>query len=306
MIYYEPNKNWFRDIRHLTTSWTIRRVLNGVLLIGVVATVICLVFHFFSLSPALSWSVFSLLGIVLSILLVFRTNTAYERWWEGRKQWGALVNNTRALAMVLHSALPYGDKGNRQYLARHIANFCIALRDHLRQGAKVEELIELTEDERRALEKAHHIPNQLALWIYYRMEQIFKSGDLTEADMINIRPLHNAMIDVLGSCERIRRTPIPFSYAVYIKVYITVYGVMLPFGLYPDFHFYTIPLTMFIFFAMIGVELLAQEIEEPFGLDCNDLPTGDIAMTIRKNVYEILENEHPKETVSRPLYSKIF
>jgi putative membrane protein len=306
MIYYEPNKNWFRDIRNLTTSWTIQKIFRGVLIIGAVAAVICTVFFFLDLQPKLNWGVFSLLGIVLSILLVFRTNTAYDRWWEGRNQWGALVNHTRSFAMTLHAALPQEDKENREFFAKHISNFCIALGSHLRDGAKIESLIRLTEGEKKQLEKSQHIPNQIALFIYMRMQQIYRRGELSDADMINLKPHHQAMIDILGACERIKRTPIPFSYAVYIKVYITLYGVMLPLGLYPEFKFYTIPLTMFIFFAMIGVELMAQEIEEPFGLDCNDLPTGDIANTIRKNVHEILENEHPEMSSIKPLYSKIF
>jgi putative membrane protein len=81
---------------------------------------------------------------------------------------------------------------------------------------------------------------------------------------------------------------------------------MLPFGLYQDFGFYTIPLTMFIFFAMLGLELMAQEIEDPFGLDCNDLPTGDIALTIRKNITELLSEGLTKEVSPREIYSKVF
>ena len=81
---------------------------------------------------------------------------------------------------------------------------------------------------------------------------------------------------------------------------------MLPFGLFRDFSFYTIPLVMFIFFAMLGIELMAQEIEEPFGLDCNDLPTGDIADTIRKNVFEILTNRQIDAKPVREMYSKVF
>lgn len=306
MIYYEPNKNWFRDLSHLTTSWTIRKIFDGVFMVGGVSAAICTVFYLLELRPSLDWSVFSLLGIVLSILLVFRTNTAYDRWWEGRKLWGALVNNTRSLAMTLDAAIPEEDRDSRLFFARHISNFSAALRDHLRQGVKVQELVDLTTAERNALSAVQHVPNQLASWVYHRAQTIYRAGHLTDADMINFKSNHHAMVDVLGACERIRKTPIPFSYAVYIKVYITAYCLMVPFALYADFGFYSIPLTMFIFFAMLGVELMAQEIEEPFGLDCNDLPTGDIASTIKNNVFEILENEKPKLTESKPLYSKIF
>lgn len=306
MITYEPNKNWFRDIRHLTTSWTIQKILRGVLLIGALSTVICVLFVYFNIVPGLNSSIFSLLGIVLSILLVFRTNTAYDRWWEGRKQWGELVNQTRNLAVMLHACVPGEDKESRTYFARYISSFCQALTSHLRTGTKIEELEDLTRDEKELLRNTEHIPNYLSYRIAERIQLIYNGGGLSDANLINIHTHQQALINVLGACERIKKTPIPFSYAVYIKVFISLYGLMLPFGLFRDFGFYTIPLVMFIFFAMLGIELMAQEIEEPFGLDCNDLPTGDIANTIRKNVFEILSNRQPEVQTPRQIYSKVF
>ena len=306
MIIYEPNKNWFRDIRNLAKSWTMQKIMRGVLMIGLLATIICVIMVHYDFMPRMHSGIFSLLGIVLSILLVFRTNTAYDRWWEGRKQWGNLVNNTRTLASMIQVSLPTGDKESRFYFARDIANFGIALKEHLRKGVKLEELVHLTESEKEELKLKQHIPNHIGLWIYQRIHTIYRSGVVTDADLINIRPHYFSLIDVMGACERIKKTPIPFSYSVYIKIFISLYGLILPFGLFEDFGFYTIPLTMFIFFAMLGIELMAQEIEEPFGLDCNDLPTGDIASTIKKNVFETLEQQHVKEPLAPELYAKVF
>jgi putative membrane protein len=305
MIIYEPNRNWFRDLRNLTTSWTIRKILNGVFMVGALSLVACAVLFYFEIQPRLHSGIFSLLGIVLSILLVFRTNTAYDRWWEGRRQWGALINHTRSMAMMLEAALPVSDVDSRKYFARHIGNFSISLKEHLRKGVKEEEL-DLTEDETKHFQVADHKPNFFASLIYNRIHLIYKAGALTDADLMNLRPHHDALLEVLGCCERIKKTPIPFSYAVYIKVFVSVYGVMLPFGLYMDFGFYTVPLTMFIFFAMLGLELMAQEIEDPFGLDCNDLPTGDMSQTIRKNVAEILGQASIQSPIKKELYQKIF
>lgn len=304
MIIYEPNKNWFRDIRNLTTSWTLRKIMNGVALVGLMSALVCGILFFFQIEPRLHSGIFSLLGIVLSILLVFRTNTAYDRWWEGRKLWGALVNNTRNLALMLNVNLPKEDIKSKDYFARHISNFCIALRDHLRQGTKLEEL-ELLEEERDEIKSKIHQPNHLAMWIYNKMHVIYKAGVFSDADLINLKVQHQSLLDILGACERIKKTPIPFSYSVYIKVFISIYCLLLPIGLYMDFGLYTVPLTMFIAFAMIGLELMAQEIEEPFGLDCNDLPTGDIAMTIKRNVHELLENENLISAETPQLYSKV-
>lgn len=305
MIVYEPNKNWFRDIWNLTRSWTIQKIFHGVASIGILSTLTCISLYYFDIHPRLHSGIFSLLGIVLSILLVFRTNSAYDRWWEGRKQWGALVNETRNLAVMLRAMLPANDDLTRNYFARHISNFCIALRDHLRQGVKVDDLY-LTDEEKEEIKTKDHKPNHLSLMIFRKLHALYKSGAFTDADMWNVKPQHQALLDVLGACERIKKTPIPFSYAVYIKVFVSIYGIMLPFGLYEDFGFYTIPLTMFIFFAMLGLELMAQEIEEPFGLDCNDLPTGDIAMTIKRNVFEILTHEQQHEAKQKEIYSKVF
>lgn len=305
MIVYEPNKNWFRDVWNLGTSWTLHKIFRGVMMSGAVSAVICAALAYFEIEPRLHSGIFSLLGIVLSILLVFRTNTAYDRWWEGRKLWGSLVNNTRQLAIQLEASLPKEDKESRKYFARHISNFGIALKEHLRKGVKLEEL-DLTREEIEELKAKQHKPNHIAFWIFNRMQAIYRAGVFTDADIINLKQQHQVLTDVMGACERIKKTPIPFSYAVYIKTYISVYVLLLPFGLYMDFSFYSIPLSMFIAFTMIGVELMAQEIEDPFGLDCNDLSTGDIANTIRNNVHETLSQLDVKEAVEAPIYQKIF
>ena len=306
MIVYEPNKNWLKDIVNLGTSWTIRKILYGVFWIGLYTTIAVFTINYFEYDSKLHSGIFSLLGIVLSILLVFRTNSAYDRWWEGRKQWGALVNNTRNFAIYVHAMAPAGDRKTRLFFAKSISNFCIALKEHLRDGVKVDELLLIDSEEKAAIENKAHKPNYISSLLYDKLQSMHKAGVLSDADMINIKPQHQSLLDILGACERIKKTPIPFSYAVYIKVFIMIYGLILPFGLVNDFGFYTIPLVMFVFFAMIGLELMAEEIEEPFGLDCNDLATGDIAHNIKNNVFEILEvDEKFREPVKRELYEKV-
>jgi len=309
MIYYKTNANWFGDVSHLAKSWTMVRIMRSVLAIGAYTAVLCLVVHYFNLFDMIhmNTSVFSLLGVILSILLVFRTNSAYDRWWEGRKQWGALVNHTRNMAIYVNTMFPKEDKEVRRYFGKHIANFCFALVEHLREGTKLDKLIYLTDEDLATYETKGHIPNHISMLIFDRMAQGHREGELNEGDYINIKAQHQALLDILGACERIKKTPIPFSYAVYLKIFITTYGLMLPFALINTFYFATVPLVMFIFFALLGVELLGEEIEEPFGLDCNDLPTGDIAHTIKTNIFEILEDRSGKgHTVKHELYDKFF
>ena len=307
MIRYN-SKEWFTNLFNFYRSYVLQTLFRYVLLTGLITAILCiLIIEVIQPAIKLSSSFFSLLGIVLSILLVFRTNTAYDRWWEGRKQWGALVNNTRTLAILLQSMLPGDNTRDRVFFAKHISNFCIALKEHLRMGVKLDELVHLTEEEKQLYKNRVHVPNIIALQLFNRAELMYRSGVLSEADMINLRPHVAALLDIMGACERIKKTPIPFSYNVYIKVFILAYCLILPFGLIVEFQYYTIPMVMFVFFAMAGVELIGEEIEDPFGLDCNDLPTGTIAATIKNNVYEIFsvysEVEQSKQEVP---FEKIF
>lgn len=308
MINYKTNGDWFGDMSHLFRSYTMTKVVKATALIGIYATVTVALNHFFDLSEYLTMdaTVFSLLGVILSLFLGFRTNSAYDRWWEARKQWGALVNNCRNLAIYVDSMWPESDKDIRRFMAKHISNFCLALTEHLRGGTKLDKLVYMHEDEVAYYESKNHIPNFIALRIFQRIAAGHRKGHINEGDYINIKAQHQSLLDILGACERIKKTPIPFSYAVYLKILITAYAIVLPIGLIEVFGWLTVPIVMLIFFALLGIELMGEEIEDPFGLDCNDLPTGDIAHTIKRNVFELLEDRVTDEAKERELYEKVF
>lgn len=309
MIVYESNKNWLKDVRHLYRSWTMQRVLRSTLIVAAGTGLLCIadmhLFHF--VGEGMDTGIFSLLGIVLSILLAFRTTTAYDRWWEGRKMWGQLVNDSRNLAIYLQSTMPSEDRSNRHFFATRIANFGIALKEHLREGVKVDELVYLSEEEKEVYSSKGHIPAYISGEIIQRIQDAFKAGAISPEDHLNIKLHSQEFMNICGACERIKKTPIPFSYNVYLKVFISLYAALLPFALLPMFGYWTILMVSFVFFAFIGIELMAEEVEDPFGLDCNDLPTGEIAHTIKNNVFEILEQKSSlgKEHTTK-LYDKIF
>lgn len=308
MILYESNKNWLRDVGHLSKSWTMQRVIRTTLLISVLTAVVCViqieVLHWNTMG--LDITIFSLLGVVLSILLSFRTNSAYDRWWEGRRQWGELVNNSRNLATYLHAILPEEDKVTRKYIAVRLANFSIALRDHLRKGTLTEELLLVSPEELERYQSKSHIPNYIAYEIIRRVQDMYTMRTISPEDHLNIKMHTQELLNILGACERIKKTPIPFSYNVYLKLFITIYGITLPFALIPLFGYWSVLMVGFVFFAFIGLELMAEEIEDPFGLDCNDLPTGSIAHTIRANVFEIFEIRQEEKERPAEIYSKVF
>jgi putative membrane protein len=234
-------------------------------------------------------AVHSLLGIVLGLFLVFRTNSAYDRWWEGRKLWGGLVNSTRNLAIKLNAYLPTQEKDDRAWFAAMIANFVLASKDHLRNGVQLNDLIEADGSLFSDLNSQTHLPNRVASLIYERVNILHKNDLLNGYQLINLDKEIKDFIDLLGGCERIKNTPIPYSYTMYIKKFMFTYIVTLPFGLIPTFGYFTIVTVMLVTYILLSVELIAEDIEDPFGTDENDLPTDELSQKIRENVTEILK-----------------
>jgi putative membrane protein len=231
----------------------------------------------------------SLLGFVIGLLLVFRTNSAYDRWWEGRKQWGALVNNSRNMAIKFQAVLPETATESRELFRTLLPNYVIAMKEHLRKGVQLEELQENRFLPHSELKKSQHLPNKIALRMYQELHRLYKEGIISGDQLITMDKELKALTDIIGACERIKNTPIPFSYNLFLKKFIFAYTITLPFGLAHDFHYWTVPITTFVLYVFGSLELLAEEIEDPFGTDTNDLPTDDLALKIKANVEEILQ-----------------
>lgn len=242
---------------------------------------------------------FSLIGVILSLFLVFRLNSGYERWWQGREAWGKLVNDARNFSLQMDTIISPDNYKRRKLFGRNIANFCTALVWHLRDDTDSAHYL-LEEDSALAEVKSfNHQPNKFASHLYKEVEVMFEADEITAFDKHQTKSLIQGFIDVLGICERIKKTPIPFSHSAFIKMFIMLYIFILPFGLAPTFEYLTIPAVLVMAFAMLGIEVISEEIENPFGLDANDLPTGQLADTIRNDVYEILKLEHEEGYIVR-------
>jgi putative membrane protein len=311
MIEYDPNRHWFRDLKHLGTSWTLRRIVRGVLAVGLYTAAIVVVFMWFDIvAPRALSGIFSLLGLILSIIMVFRTNSAYDRWWEGRKQWGALTNHARGLAIQLDAVLRPEAREERELLARLIGNFALALSGHLRDKVDRSTLAgvadDVADDGQPGFDPPDHVPAFLARLLVARIHRLRREGAIDGFDLVATKPHTQAMLEAAGACDRIRRTPIPFSYSVFIKLFIVAYSVLLPLGMVPEYGFFAVPLVMLIVFALLGLELMAEEIEEPFGLDCNDLPTETIARRVQLDTATLLRVAVPHRVEPAEPYSKVF
>jgi ion channel-forming bestrophin family protein len=292
MIAYNP-KDWFTFIFKLHKADTFRALFLMIICIGIYTAIIAwLEIEIVQLGKESNVKnlniMHNMLGFVLSLLLVFRTNTAYDRWWEGRKLWGSLVNNSRNLAIKLNVILDSNDTINRSFFENIIPTFALVLKKHLQKESIRLELDELDHPELTLLDKNKHVPNQVASIIAKRINKLYIEKKITDAQLINLNAELISFTDVCGACERIKNTPIPFSYSLFVKKFIFFYIMTLPFSIVMQVGYYAIPIVVFIFYVLASLEMIAEEIEDPFGTDLNDLPTQKIAENIKKHVGEIL------------------
>lgn len=228
----------------------------------------------------------SLLGFVISLLLVFRTNTAYDRWWEGRKQWGALVNVSRNFSLKIKAFIPDSDTELKQRSYDCVASYADILRGHLRDEPS-KDLLEKVPESVTKHNEAIHIPNLIATQMQHDTLEAYKKYEISQAAYLAMMEDVNRFTDICGACERIKKTPIPYNYNIFIKKFIFVYIITMPIGFVSDFHYWTILVTVFTFYTLASLELIAETIEDPFGMDPDDLPTDELALTIGSNVNEI-------------------
>jgi putative membrane protein len=225
MIYYNP-RQWFLLTFRFNKADTLRELFPLMLSVSVYAGLVTFLLIDYWHIPETSILrkviyVHQTIGFVFSLLLAFRINSAYDRWWEGRKIWGSLTNNSRNLAMKL----------------KHLVSD--------------------------------------------------KDGQINPEQLVSITAEITSFTDICGGCERIKKTPIPFSYSVFIKKFIFTYIMTLPFTWAFDLKYFIMPIIGFILFVFASIELIAEEIEDPFGNDANDLPLDNICDNIQKHVAEI-------------------
>jgi len=286
MIKYNP-KDWFGLIFQFHKSDTFRKMGWVLFTFSIYSTLVVYLELYFKdiLEFTSTIQVHSLLGFVLALLLVFRTNSAYDRWWEGRKLWGSLVNNSRNLAIKINAFTVTPNE--KEYWKLMIPNYAFAMKEHLRDGVHSDELT--FNEETKNIKIAKHIPNALATDMYKRLHQLYKDKTISGDQLIILDKELKALTDIIGGCERIKKTPIPYSYSLFLKKFIFMYVITIPFGMVYDFDYWTIPIATIILYVLGSIELIAEEIEDPFGKDANDLPTDNLASTIRQNVVEILD-----------------
>ena len=287
MISYNT-KDWFTFIFRFHKADTFRTLFPVMLAIGVYSGCIgFLEIEYWKLSNDSYVKnitiMHGMLGFVISLLLVFRTNTAYDRWWEGRKLWGNLVNNSRNFAIKLSVILH--DEKDKLFFRKIIPSYASILHKHLNDSDTSKQLFDDVDLE---IDHHKHKPNQVAKMMFQKINDLYETKKISGDQLILLNNEIQSFTDICGACERIKNTPIPYSYSAFIKKFIFFYVMTLPFGYSFNLGYYVAPVVVFIFYVLASLELIAEEIEDPFGIDENDLPTKKMAENIKKHIQELI------------------
>lgn len=258
-----------------------------VLLVAVVALYAAAVSAIGAMGSTVSFhfepDIHSFVGFVLGLLLVFRTNTAYDRWWEGRKLWGQLVNDSRNLSVKISRSVNV-PPGEGLAVGRLIVQFAHSLRRSLQDGPRKPVSSAGCEASLTCVS-----PVEIVCQLYDRVNRWADEG---RADGFEIAALDvhlRAFLEVAGGCERIRGTRLSISYRAFVRQCIFLYLLLLPWCLVESYGFWTIPATIVVSYFMVGIELIAETVEQPFGSSDDHIPLNEICDRLGDSMREIIE-----------------
>lgn len=281
-------------------------VLPNVLTVGVVASLICalaaLTQKYLGVRLSLELTPYEFIGTALGLLLVLRTNAGYDRWWEARKLWGGIVNQSRNITI---SALAYGphDQAWREKFVRLAASFPHAARLILRGQNSSKELNALLGQQTASqILDTRHPPSTISLNLGLLLKEALEKGDMDSFAYMQIDRERAQLIDHIGACERILKTPLAQAYSIKIRRFIALFVLTLPFALLHSLdNFFLVPLvTMLVAYPLFSLDQLGVELQNPFNVhNLSHLPLDEISMTIEKNLLSLLaERENSAEVSS--------
>nr|WP_315035651.1 bestrophin family ion channel [uncultured Chryseobacterium sp.] len=243
----------------------------------------------FSFKIPLNPAPLTLFGFVLALFLGFRNNASYERFWEGRKLWGALLNTARSLtrqALTLKN-LDKTDISVSEFV-QLIGTFIFALKHQLRGTDAYEDLkYRLSEDQLKIVVEAKYKPAVIMRLLAEWVQKAKSEGCIDSIQQARFDENLDKLSDILGGCERIVSTPIPYSYRVLLHRTVYIYCFLLPFGLVDSLRWFTPLIVVFVAYTFVAFEAIADEIEEPFGTEANDLALNSMSVMIEETIREM-------------------
>lgn len=298
------DKSWLHLVLMMRKGSIISAIWLRCALVIVFAVFVTVMYETYRIERlAFSTAPMSIMGLALSIFLGFRNNAAYDRFWEGRKLWGRFINTTRSLTRRLLTFTEKTEHGapsewQRKQVYR-IMGYMHVMRHHLRNDADWSDIEPFfTESELVQLKKESNPPSAVLAWLGRAIRDRYDDKSISAYHQVSLEELLEELMNIQGGCERIKSTPIPLSHTALTHRLVTVYLWSLPFALIASLD-YAMPVTVALLaYAFFGLDALGEELEDPFGKDCNDLPLTYISSMIEKNLKERLGeqdlNELPK------------
>lgn len=283
--------HWFKMLFEWKGSVLPQLVPRLVLLLLFSITVVYFKDFLLSYNLHINPSIFTLFGIALAIFLGFRNNVSYDRFWEGRKLWGALLNDTRSLARQVHTLVEDDLKTDRTIFIKHLTAFVYALKHQLRNTDSSADMWRLLPQEfAQELSEIRYKPviilKAMGGWVQKKRLE----GAIEPMSQLAFEDNFNRLSDIVGGCERIAGTPIPYTYSVLLHRTVYIYCFMLPFGFVESMDWLTPLVTVFIGYTFVALEAIADELEDPFGDQPNDLALDTMTRMIENTLTEIDNN----------------
>jgi ion channel-forming bestrophin family protein len=281
MIQYDPHQ-WSKHLLDVRGSM-VREIGSRVLLVGLVAVVVALL-HRFVRPMGFSDRPHALIGVALGLLLVFRTNAAYDRFWEGRKLWGGIVNASRNLVRSALAHVPAHEPALASSLLEWAVAMPWAIMHSLRGQRALGPACGLPAAEREQALASQHVPLHVATRLTGLLRELRARGHVEPNLFVSLDGQVATLVDLTGGCERIHGTPLPFAYVVHLRRALVLYCATLPFALVDAFGSWSVLVTVVLSYVILGIEEIGVEIEDPFGGDDNDLPLQSICQRIEANL----------------------
>lgn len=265
-------------------------------------TIVFEIFHhyFINLPVDIPIAIPTMIGTIISLLLAFKSNQAYDRWWEARIVWGAIVNDSRTLirqVMTFYKDPDYSVEASEfkeNFTKRQIA-WCYSLGQSLRNKDAIKPLKGLISDEEIKYVKNHqNIPNAILMLHARDLRNARNDKHINMYQQVEIDNTLTKLCDHMGKCERIKNTVFPTTYSMYIRLTLCLFIFLLPFGLTSVLSWFAIPLITAVSAAFFLVERMAIHLQDPFENRPTDTPVTTIANTIEKNLTQMI-NEYQDE-----------
>ena len=259
-------------------------------------TILFEIFHhyFINISVDIPIAVPTMVGTIISLLLAFKSNQAYDRWWEARIIWGSIVNESRTLirqVLTFYKDPDFSVEANdfkENFTKRQIA-WCYSLGQALRNKDAIKPIKNFISEEELNFVKNHqNIPNAILLLHARDLRNARKDKRFNTYQQVEIDNTLTRLCDAMGKCERIKNTIFPTTYSMYIRLTLCLFIVLLPFGLIDLLSWFAIPLITIIAGTFFLIERMAIHLQDPFENRPTDTPVTAISNAIEKNLMQML------------------